>query len=174
MTYLLIALVFAIIVSPMLWLRQTPRQKLVTAMRQQAARVGIHIRLVRPPDAREGEGRLEFVNYSLPWQPKTESLPLPRMEKWLLVYQTRRGDPSPWADWQWLGREANPALNDAIGAAVAALPQSVSALEASAAGLSIYWQERGELADIESINSQLTALREAIRPSAAKEEKSIN
>ena len=174
MTYLLIVLVFAIIVSPMLWLRQTPRQKLVTAMRQQAARAGIHVSLVRPPDAREGEGRLEFVKYSLPWLPKTTSLPLPRMEKWLLVRQTRRGDPSPWADWQWLGREANPVIHDAIGAALQALPQSVSALEASAAGLSIYWQERGELADIEGINSQLTTLREAIRPSDSKQEKSIN
>ncbi|WP_461482504.1 hypothetical protein [Porticoccus sp.] len=174
MTYLLIVLVLAIIISPMLWLRQTPRQKLVTAMRQQAARAGIQVKLARPADAREGEGRLEYVRYSLPWLPKTASSPLPRMEKWMLVHQTRRGDPSPWGDWQWLGREANPVINDAIGAALQGLPPSVSALEASAAGLSIYWQERGELADIEAITSQLTALREVLRPSAGRSEKSIN
>ncbi|MEZ5528920.1 MAG: hypothetical protein R3E57_03105 [Porticoccaceae bacterium] len=165
MTYLLIALVLAIIVSPLLWFRQTPRQKLITAMRQQASRGGLQVRLVRPPDAREGEGRLEFVCYTMPWQAKTEPSVLPRAEQWLLVKDTRRGDPSPWQGWQWLGRDPSEQLHAAIGQAVVELPSSASGLEASASGLSVYWQERGELTDVERIVSQLTRLRGAIRPS---------
>lgn len=171
MTYLLIVLVMAIIVSPMLWLRQTPRQKLISAMRQAAAREGFHIRLVNPPDAREGEGHLEYVSYTLPWRGKTPQEPLPRMEKWLLVYETRRGDPSPWTGWQWLGREANPAINDVIGNVIGKLPTGVKGLEASAAGLSIYWQERGEVADIAIMGEQLSTLMNVIRPGARKREK---
>lgn len=163
MTYLLIALVMAIIVSPMLWLRQTPRQKLVSAMRQTAAREGFHIRLVNPPDAREGEGHLEYVSYTLPWRGKTPQTPLPRMEKWLLVSDTRRGDPSPWINWQWLGREANPVLDVPIGDVVRNLPAAVKGLEASAAGLSIYWQERGKESDVAVMAEQLLLLMSAIR-----------
>ena len=166
MTYLLIALVLAIIISPMLWLRQTPRQKQVTAMRQAASRAGFQVRLVPPPDAREGEGRLEYVSYILPWQPDTEPSPQPRMEKWRLVRDTRRGDPAPWDNWQWLGREANPALTDIIGATVDSLPDTVKGLEASHSGLSVYWQERGEVADIATMKEQLLALMAAIRPPA--------
>ncbi len=171
MTYLLIVLVMAIIVSPMLWLRQTPRQKLITAMRQTAAREGFHIRLVNPPDAREGEGHLEYVSYTLPWRGKAPQEPLPRMEKWLLVFETRRGDPSPWANWQWLGREANPVLNDAIGEVIGCLPPSVKGLEASAAGLSIYWQERGEESDVAVMGAQLIALMNVIRVGSTEGEK---
>lgn len=164
MTYLLIVLVLAIIVSPMLWLRQTPRQKLITAMRQQAAKGGLQVRLVRPPDAREGEGRLEFVCYTLPWLPKTKPSGLVRAEQWLLLKGSRRGDPSPWPNWTWLGREPDPQLNLEIGAALGLLPESVGALEVSAAGLSVHWQERGEVEDIERICLGLSDLRQVIRP----------
>ncbi|MBL4566994.1 MAG: hypothetical protein JKY85_03065 [Porticoccus sp.] len=163
MTYLLIAFILAIILSPLMWFRQSPRQKLITDMRREAALKGMRVKLSKPADAREGEGRLEYVRYILPWIPDSDPSLEPRMEKWLLIRETHRGDPSPWSPWQWLGRESNDALNDVIGAAVEMLPENVTALEASKEGVLIYWQERGQLNDIAGIFDQLCVLRKRIR-----------
>jgi hypothetical protein len=163
MTYLLIAFVLAIILSPLMWFRQSPRQKLIMAMRQKAAVKGLRVKLSKPADAREGEGRLEYVTYTLPWNPGSDPSGEPRMERWLLLRETRRGDLSPWPEWQWVGRESNDSLVSCIGSALEKLPKTVAALEASPEGVRIYWQERGDLNDIEVVSYQLFALRGAIR-----------
>jgi len=163
MTYLLIAFVLALILSPLMWFRQSPRQKLITAMRKEAAAKGIRVKLSKPADAREGEGRLEYVTYTLPWLPDSPASMEPRMEKWLLIKGTRRGDPSPWDSWQWLGRASNDALVTSIGFALEKLPENVSALEACSEGVRIYWQEQAQLHDVQIVFNHLDKLREAIR-----------
>lgn len=164
MTYLLILLILAIIISPLLWFRQSPRQKMITEMRRLASSRGLRVRLVHAPDAREGEGRLEYAGYTLLWAPDSSPSSFSRMEKWLLVRGTRRGDHSPWDGWQWLGHEANDRLLPVIGEVLAALPVNVTALEVNREGVAIVWQERGELADIDRIDARLKDLRRAIRP----------
>lgn len=168
MTYLLIAFVLAIILSPVMWFRQSPRQKLITDMRKEAREKKLWVKLSMPADAREGEGRLECVTYTLAWVPDSNPSMEPRMEKWLLVTDTLlqgtlRGDPSPWENWQWLGRESNESLNASIGLALEQLPKSITALEACSEGVRIYWQERGELHDVQVIFDQLSKLRNAMR-----------
>ncbi|MBQ0711671.1 MAG: hypothetical protein KBT53_01785 [Porticoccus sp.] len=163
MTYLLIAFVLAIILSPLMWFRQSPRQKLITAMRQKAAATGLRVKLSKPAAARKGEGRLEYVTYTLPWNPGSNPSVEPRMEKWLLLKDTHRGDPSPWAEWQWMGRESNDRLASCIGSTLKKLSKDVVALEATSEGVRIYWQERGNLDDVEMMSHQLSALRGAIR-----------
>ncbi len=163
MTYLLIAFVLAVILSPLMWFRQSPRQKLITAMRQHAAAKGLRVKLSKPADAREGEGRLEYVTYLLPWNPGSYPSSEPRMEKWLLIKETHRGDPSPWPEWQWRGRESNDRLISTMGVVLEALPKNVAALEACSDGVRIYWQERGDLEEIELISHQLLILKGVIR-----------
>lgn len=164
MTYLLIAFVLAVIWSPVMWLRQTPRQKLITAMRQLALSKGIRVKLSKPADAREGEGRLEYVTYSLPWHPDSRPSSAPRMEKWLLVkFSSRYGAPSPWLDWQWLGRECNDSLMPSLESVLPELPKDICAVESNISGIFVYWQERGEIADVSRLFTQLDFLRKAIR-----------
>ena len=163
MTYLLIAFVLAIILSPLMWFRQSPRQKLITDMRKEAREKSLWVKLSKPADAREGEGRLEYVTYTLTWVPDTNSSMEPRMEKWLLIKDTHRGDPSHWENWQWLGCESNESLNTPIGLALERLPKNIAALEACSEGVRIYWQERGEPHDVQVIFDQLSQLRNAIR-----------
>jgi hypothetical protein len=163
MVYLLIAFILAIILSPLMWFRQSPRQKLVTDMRKEAAAKGMRVKLSKPADAREGEGRLEYVTYRLPWVTDSSPSIKPAMEKWLLIRDTRRGDPSPWPPWQWLGQESNEELNDVVGIIIKSLPKDVVALEVSKSGVLIFWQERGQLEDIAVIYHLLNKLRIRIR-----------
>tara|TARA_R110001592_G_scaffold260282_1_gene524688 strand:+ start:7709 stop:8203 length:495 start_codon:yes stop_codon:yes gene_type:complete len=163
MTYLLIAFVLAIILSPLMWFRQSPRQKLITDMRKEAAAKGLRVKLSKPADAREGEGRLEYVTYRLPWATDSDPSIEAVMEKWLLIKDTRRGDPSPWSPWQWLGYESNELLHDVIGDVIKSLPADVVALEVCKSGVLVFWQERGSLDDVTVIYNQLHKLRTRIR-----------
>ena len=67
MTWLLIVLAVAVVLSPLMWFRQSPRQKLITDLRRSASALGLQVSLHRRPDAREEETRLETVCYRLPW-----------------------------------------------------------------------------------------------------------
>lgn len=163
MTYLLIAFVLAIILSPLMWFRQSPRQKLITDMRKEAAAKGLRVKLSKPADAREGEGRLEYVTYRLPWVTDSDPSVETVMEKWLLIKDTRRGDPSPWLPWQWLGYESNEILYDVVGDVIKSLPEDVVALEVCKNGVLVFWQERGSLDDVTVIYNQLDKLRTRIR-----------
>ena len=55
MTYLLIAFVLLVILSPLMWFRQSPRQNLMINMRKEATRLGLIVSLSAPPDARQGK-----------------------------------------------------------------------------------------------------------------------
>ncbi|MEJ6611828.1 MAG: hypothetical protein QNL64_00880 [Porticoccus sp.] len=163
MTYLLIAFVLLIIISPLMWFRQSPRQNLIIDMRKEAARLGLIVSLSAPPDARQGETRLECITYKLPWMLDSSSSQQPRMENWLLVKGASRGSSSPWLPWQWLSRESSGFTMDAIGVALAAIPGDISALEARGDGLLVYWKEYGELEDVAAIYELLFLLRKNIR-----------
>lgn len=166
MTYLLILLAFALIVSPLMWMRQSPRQKQVAALRKEAGMQGLSVKLCHAPDAREGEGRLDHMSYKLPWLPNTTPSEQPRMENWVLVRRLRpgyHGYDSPWSPWQWLAREANNVLYPALGDAVDALPASVMAIQPDTDGVAVIWKEDGTIDDVGMIKQHLMALRNAIR-----------
>ena len=163
MVYLLIALVLAVILSPLLSLRQSPRQKLITTLRQCAVQCGLQIKLVQSPLAREGDKQLDTVRYRLCWGLETKPSQLRRAEQWQLVRHSLRGDASPWNGWRWLTLPIAESLQPDLGEVVAALPVDVIAIDSGRDGLSIYWRERGELADVKLIYSLLDRLGKHIR-----------
>ncbi len=166
MTYLLIAFVLLVILSPLMWFRQSPRQNLMINMRKEATRLGLIVSLSAPPDARQGETRLDCVTYRLPWIPDSSRSQKPRMEDWLLAKGVSRGSPSPWLRWQWLSRESNDLIMDAIGLVLDGLPADIFGLEARSDGLIIYWKEHGGLEDVITVYELLFLLRKNIRSNA--------
>jgi len=163
MAYLLIALVLAIILSPLMGLRQSPRQKLVAALRGCAKQHGLQVKLSQPAGARPGEGRLDTVIYRLPWATDSKPSGLRRAEQWLLLHESKRGDQSPWNKWRWMTLPVTDELLPEIGKVVEQLGETFSALEASQDGLSVYWQEYGEETDVEQLAQALTELQKTIR-----------
>lgn len=164
MTYLLIALVLAIILSPLLGMRSSPRQKLVADLRRCAVSNGLQIKLSRLAGAREGEGRLDSVLYRLRWLKDTKPSTLRRGEEWLLIRGGHRGDAAPWGEWRWLSLPPALELQAAIGVAVEALTGDITGFEASREGLAVYWRERGESADVKQLAEALKKLQKSIRP----------
>lgn len=156
MAYLLIALVLCLILSSLVWIKPSPRQKLLAAMRREATAQGLQVQLSKAPDAREGEGRLDHAIYLLPWGPDTAAQ---STGEWLLIKGSRRGVEASWEGWRWLSREAPITWHQTIGEALRKLPDDVDGLSASPRGLGVFWRERGGLEDVGWIAEILRQLR---------------
>lgn len=163
MKYLLIALVIAMVISPLLWLRQTPGQARITAFRNRALQLGLKVQMVPHADAEEAERRPETVRYlkSLVADDKGN---LPLIEPfWTLLRTERRGRASPFPGWRWHRGEAPVSIHPALGPCLTALPASVAALCLDGQGLSAYWEETGKVEDVAVLDAALTALLAAMQ-----------
>ncbi|MFA5548542.1 MAG: hypothetical protein WDA10_08395 [Porticoccaceae bacterium] len=163
MKYLLIVLVIAMVISPLLWLRQTPGQARITAFRNRALQLGLKVQMVPHADAEETERRPETVRYLKSPAPDDKGI-LPVIEPfWTLVRAERRGRESPFPGWRWHRSEAPAAIHPAIGQCLAELPASVTALRLDGQGVSAYWEETGRVEDVARIETALTALLASMR-----------
>jgi len=142
LTYLLIIVVVSLIISPLVWLKPSPRQQQLEKLRREARQGGLRVRLSARPDVREGEKtHFDCACYCLPWN-ELKGRPPGRMGSWSLVRDTRRGISSGWEDWRWLALPAPEEVSDVIEKVIRGLPEEALGLVASAEGLEFYWTER--------------------------------
>ncbi len=163
MTYLLILFVFLIIISPLMWFRQSPRQKLLICMRKKATTLGMTVQLSTSADNQSEKKRLDCVTYKLPWHLDSVRSSKTHMEDWLLIKSIKRGEASIWSEWSWLGRQCNKDITREIDSALKNLPNTISALQARSDGIMVYWKEEGGGEDVLNIHDSLLALRNVIR-----------
>ena len=163
MTYLLILFVFLIIISPLMWFRQSPRQKLLICMRKKATTLGMTVQLSTSADNQSEKKRLDCVTYKLPWHLDSVRSSKTHMEDWLLIKSIKRGEASIWSEWSWLGRQCNKDITREIDSALKKLPNTISALQVRSDGIMVYWKEEGGGEDVMNIHRSLLALRNVIR-----------
>lgn len=127
MTWFIVFLVFAMLVSPIAWLIPSTSQKRIEAMRAEARKQGFHVQLVSLPQTRREQVRKQEVIqgacYRLPWR---DDLRCSRECQFLRDQppEERAGD---WPE-----------------ACFDALPSSVVALDSNRLGTAMYWREQGE------------------------------
>lgn len=157
MTWLLIVFGVAVVISPLMWFRQSPRQKLITELRRSANGMGVQVALHRRPDAREDETRLETVCYRLPWLNEN------CRQNWVLHRYSSRGWESSSSGWLWTIAQALPHWDPIIQEVTAELPQGVSAIIANKAGIGVIWNERDDAADLQKIAHILKKLQQSAK-----------
>lgn len=159
--YLIGALVIALVVGPVLWLRPSQGDKRRTGLRLLARRLGLQVRLCNLPQTRRARVRREDTEQGVVYQ-----LPVPDPGKlrpidYLLVRDAA-------GSWENENSEAlPPALQAALERAIAALPADAVALELVPQGPAVYWRERGGEATVEALAAQLRALREVMQTALA-------
>ncbi len=158
MTYFLILIVIALIVSPIVALRSSPHQKKQERLRRRAQSEGIAVQLVRRPDARDDETSLDSVHYRLSWGQDAPD----EIKPWTLVHNSARGMESEWPGWHWFEGPASSALQGTLTEVIAMLPAGVTGLKVDRNGLALHWDESGEESDVEAIINALHCLRSAI------------
>ena len=156
MVWLLIAGVILMLVSPILWMRSSPRQRHIESLREFARSTGMQVILHRRPDAREDEDRLETVCYRLPWRGFRPN------KNWVLHRHSQRGWESRFSDWHWFIAEAHEDLAEPLLVATTSMPESVSAVLCSASGIGVTWAEREDTEALATILHSLSILRDLL------------
>jgi len=153
MHWLLIIFCLAVALSPVLWMKSSPRQRQITQCREVARSLTVNVNLHRRPDARDSERRLETVFYWLRWQEATDVKP------WVLHRFSHRGWESGYQGWRWISGQASAEWDPSVQQALSLLPSGVSAILASGAGIGVLWDERGEAATVREIHRCIERLR---------------
>src|SRR5690606_29361425 len=90
-SYLLIAFIIAVVISPLLWLQLSPAQARATAFRQRARELGLRVQLVADIDAEDQDRRPGTVRYLRPYQVTTTAAQRDKVGSWTLMRNHRRG-----------------------------------------------------------------------------------
>lgn len=151
-----ILVVLALVLSPLVSLRSSPRQKRIEQLRRAAAGQGIKVQLARRADARDDERSLDSVSYRLPWgaiEPR-------EFRPWTLVYNNQRGMESQWSGWRWFKGPSSVPVERELGVILEQFPPGVTALLADRAGVVAHWTEEGEGQQVDALVEGLKAVRQ--------------
>ena len=160
-TYFIIALVIALVISPLFWLKSSPGQARAAAFRQRGARLGLRVRLVPAPDADVDDKRPSSTLYQWLFPPQDAERLASEIGQWVLLRGGRSGRESQWPSWRWFRSEAPPGVRQHLNALLPVLPDNVYALQADHAGVGAYIRETGDIASIEILAKELKGFVDA-------------
>jgi len=148
-TFLLVLLVVvAYVWGQMLLLRPSPRDRRLMQLRAEARTLGLHARLLPPPDWYKGEkprGGL-LACYSLLTGDEEKGLPYFRAERL--------------SDGEWVVRQGDPVALKSLSLPVGA--GHWQAVEARANTLSVWWMEQGGAEDLPALRDLLLNLQKIL------------
>jgi hypothetical protein len=153
MIWLLILFCLAVAVSPLLWMKSSPRQLQITQFRKLARELGINVNLHKRPEARESEKRLDCMFYWLPWRDSRGVKP------WVLHRHSNRGWQSNFQGWRWVDDQADILWATMLAETLNRLPSGATAIIVTRAGVGVIWDERGETPTVHQICDCVEQLR---------------
>ena len=154
-------MVIAVLVSPLMVLKPSRRQKHIVALREEARRLGLQVQIMANGVTGIGDGYTPVVRYQLPWLAK--DLQGDGFSTWLLIRDDGRGETSQWPGWRWFGVAAPQTEQLAITELVRELPGNLNGLSIDTQGVGVYWSELGELASVGKIDAILREISLSIK-----------
>ncbi|MGH8435934.1 MAG: hypothetical protein ACRERX_15985 [Pseudomonas sp.] len=144
MTWWIVVMLMALVLSPLAWLRPSRRQHGQMAMRMAARRMGLAMQL----------SRQEWPH----WLPQEPPSPCPQYHR-----ARRAGRSDSWCYWQiapgqWVNQWREPCADAVLAGHLASLPADVFKVEAGKQMIALCWGERGEPETLQRIAALLTAL----------------
>jgi len=124
MEWILIVFGILLVTFPVVWVKQSPRQKKIANLRKIARESGLFVRRCRRPDAREDERKLTSVCYEMPCSYKELDM------KFCLQRISERGEPSAWNTWRWAGQKPSEKWTEVIQYLTTSSSEDVKALTA--------------------------------------------
>ena len=153
MTWLVIIFAVAVVLSPLMWFKQSPHQKRISHLRSVAATFNLQVALHRRPEAREGEGGLSCICYKMRYQQETPC------HDWVIHRFSGRGWASGWEGWQWFNKQAEDSWCEVLGDILQDMPVGVSAAMMDNSSVGVIWDERGDEEQLGQIAKNLTRLK---------------
>ncbi len=180
MFWLLLIGVLVLVAGPIFWVLPTARQRQETNLRQRALASGVSVRLARlehPNPAAEERvsagGRTRTI-----WIPCAryalrvgQSRDAEGMQQWQLIrdcggYNPEMEDERLPSGWLWRDKSRQPihgAELEAVQGILGRLPLDVLALEVKDGEVGVFWLEKGELGQVDTIVAALADLRDLIK-----------
>ena len=159
MTFWLVTLLALMaILSPMLWLRPSPRDKRLITLRRHASQAGIAVKLTEPPLYNPPGG---LISYRYAYAPQC---PGPHFLLVRDAYASAALKPA-YNGWRWRIEPLRPLSDEAgrrLEEALEQLPGDVLVLESTRMALSFWWGESLSVEQFSQPTKALTALREAL------------
>jgi hypothetical protein len=153
MAWLIIIFVVAVVLSPIMWFKQSPKQKNKGVLREAARKRNLQVSLDRRPDAREDESSLTVVCYQLYCGGKTSA------DNWVLHRHSQRGWDSDWDSWRWYDNQASAEWHPVLAETINGMPLGVTAVICSDNSVGMVWDESGGLDQLHLIHEKLQQLR---------------
>jgi hypothetical protein len=157
MTILIIILAVVLIMGSALWVLPSARQRQQMAMRRAAMAKGMQVKITRIKDLEYPGEEMPCIAYRLPRQRVND----PSHHEWML-YRHSEADPELHIPgWLYDREKGRHRFSDggAIAKILLRLPSDVKAVQATAGAVSIYWDERGDIQDLDTILQVLKALQ---------------
>ena len=148
MAWLIMMLVVAAILSPVMWLKQSPRQKNKSILRDAARKRSLQVSLDRRPDARDDETSLTVVCYKLYCGDNCSA------DTWVLHRHSHRGWESEWEPWRWFENQASSLWDPILTNIVHDLPAGVTAVMSKDNYVGMVWDEIGGLDQLQIIDEK--------------------
>ncbi|MFY0990726.1 preprotein translocase subunit YajC [Halomonas sp. C05BenzN] len=158
MAWLIILFVLMLVISPVMWLRPSPRQQRVARLRNEAMKTGLSVKLEIPP--------LHGVKTAMPayrWHYPQER-PGP---DFVLVRDSQAADSlKPLAHgWRWRREPLRPlpeALEERFKGLLSRLPQDALVIESNRHALTLWWWESQDFPRFATYLGDFTALRDGL------------
>ena len=155
MTYLLIFFLVLVAIAPLTWLKTSPAQARKAAFRRRGLHLGLKVRLLPEPTADESDRRPSAVAYCLQLPGQRGDALGEKLGSWTLLRDADRGWPSDWPGWHWFRRQGSDGLKPALEPLLAALPRQAYALRADRDGVTVFVEERGDVAVVDEVAAAL-------------------
>lgn len=160
MKYLFILIALGLIVSPLLALQPSQREKQVRRLRERATARGLHVKFA-DSDKPAQDGRA--TRYLLPVAPNSG---LERLLAMPLIFEKTVPDNGDSAAWQTRSRIPETLSEENLSTLLKSLPEDVFEVSLASRRLSVLWRERGEIEQVDAIADTLESLCRALRKRA--------
>ena len=146
-------MVIAALISPIMVLKPSRRQKTILVLREEARRRGLQVQVMADAITDSEGHNVTSVRYFVPWLAK--DLDRAGSKPWLLMRDAGRGRASRWSGWRWQTNEAPQHHQSAIDKVIFEMPNSVNAVSADGQGLGVYWREHGGASSVHEIEKSI-------------------
>ncbi len=165
MKWAIIVLIMMSLIGSMMWVMPTKRQRFLADLRMKATRLGFQVQLIRltPPRAM-GEVEAETFSASAYRLPRLDMKKEQRdgFKEWRIFWQeaiSNEGLPAGWC-WETGERQLTEQQLQQLNEFISELPDGIRAVESTPIHLTLFWDERGDEAVLESLKQKMQQMLE--------------
>lgn len=157
MTTLIIICAVILILGSSLWILPSSRQRAQMELRRAAMRKGLQVKLSKIKDLEYPGEEMNCIAYRLP-RHRTNDATIP---EWMLLRHTQTDEETQVPGWVYERVAGRYRFSDGEAAAkiLAQFPADVMAVQSTTGAISAYWNENGEMDDVDTILRVLTELQ---------------